>query len=108
MLPAHWEGWARATLNKPASRAKNLGSREGGAEGGFKGGFRAARAVRFRQGSLGSGFALFPKLTTFLENASFPPRGFAPRRGLSPNRVDFSAGGGEERFINCRCRKPFC
>jgi len=50
--------------NVSASRAKNLGSREGGAEGGFKGGFRAARAVRFRQGSLGSGFALFPKLTT--------------------------------------------
>ncbi len=38
MLPAHWEGGARATQYLSASRSKNLDSREGGAEGGFKGG----------------------------------------------------------------------
>jgi len=38
-------------------------------KGGSRGEFRAARAIRFRQGSLGSGFALFPKLTTRQEIA---------------------------------------
>ncbi len=117
MLPAHWEGGARATLTSPLRGRNAWTPARAARKGGSRGEFRAARlvrrsfnaggAVRFRQGSARNEFALFPKLTTFHDLTEFAPRGFAPRRGLSPSRADFSAEGGEARFINCRY-KPFC